>query len=436
MRLIPSAEAEFNERLFVQESKLHKKCLLANRFRGLYVQSPTSWLCTKSRYRLRDMADTPNPPELREPTLDELLAIMHATDRQFWASGSSSPTQREDLLEGYKAAWRAKQQLVTSPPSPEPSESKPKVLPPSKKKSARAGRKRSRNKIITLPPTPSSLHAKLSEVIRGNPFWSAIGMIVGGIGAYVSSAFLVLAGWIVLTVVICRADFFEGKANKTRWVGNATISLIIASVLILLLIALRPKQENVQTVQTQLTPTMQPGLRSFLIPDNYPTPPNPCGSVPPSEKIALVGSLATTFPQELKSFSLIRIGGEDVLSVEENAPSGIVINAVIRNENNELVATITKNIFHSYAPNDYDVRSNDHSIQIIDSHDVMILYVRYLNPQAIKVLGTFRSADHRRVRVDEGRFFIGAQENDMMVCNHGGGTDKDWWKTDAVLLVE
>jgi hypothetical protein len=60
------------------------------------------------------------PPKPREPTIDELLALMHADEIAFWKSGSGSPKQREEFLEGIKERWR--NTPVNSIPQPSPSE--------------------------------------------------------------------------------------------------------------------------------------------------------------------------------------------------------------------------------------------------------------------------------------------------------------------------
>src|SRR5215213_1986113 len=113
------------------------------------------------------------PPESREPTLEELLPLMHADELAFWKSGSGSPEQREEFLESLKARWRAAQEPVGTPPSPAPPERKPdnreiKNPPPARspspppqseekpeKKPTRTGQKRIRSK---QPPkgTPSN----------------------------------------------------------------------------------------------------------------------------------------------------------------------------------------------------------------------------------------------------------------------------------------
>jgi hypothetical protein len=128
------------------------------------------------------------------------------------------------------------------------------------------------------------------------------------------------------------------------------------------------------------------------------------------------------------------MGGDDVLSVEWNSPLGIVINATIRNQQNELIATITKNVFHSYAQNDYTVTSDDHSILILNSKDEIILYVRYLNSRAIKIMGVFNHPGSPTVRVEEGHLFVGKGGMSGQVFNQASGDGK-WYDLKAVLVV-
>jgi hypothetical protein len=191
---------------------------------------------------------------------------------------------------------------------------------------------------------------------------------------------------------------------------------------------------NTQINIQQAKATMQAGLRSILIPANDPMPDTPDFVIEPDRKAMFVGPFITSFPIELKSFSLIQIGGEDVLAVEWNSDLGIVINATIRNENGELIAAITKNVFHSYAPNDYTVTSDDHSILILNSKDEIVLYVRYLNPRAIKAMGIFNHPGHRTVRVEEGRYFIGKSEIAARIYGKAAGDGP--WALKAVLVVQ
>ena len=189
---------------------------------------------------------------------------------------------------------------------------------------------------------------------------------------------------------------------------------------------------NTQIISTQAT--MQSGLRSLLMPANDAMPDTPNFLIEPERKAAFVGNMVTSFPLELKSFSLIQMGGDDVLSVEWNSTLGIVLNATIRNQANELIATITKNVFHPYAQNDYTVTSDDHSILIVNSKDEIILYLRYLNPRAIKVMGVFNHPGSPTVRVEEGRTFIGQGGFVGQVYGKASGGGH-WYDLKAVLVV-
>jgi hypothetical protein len=180
--------------------------------------------------------------------------------------------------------------------------------------------------------------------------------------------------------------------------------------------------------------TMQAGLRSLLTPGNDEMPATPGLVIEPDRKAAFLGNIVTTFPIDLKSFSLIQMGGDNVLSVEWNSPLGIVINAELHNENDELVATIKKNVFHVYAPNDYTVTSDEHSILILNSKDEIILNVRYLNPRAIKAMGVFNHPRSPTVHVEEGRCFVGQQEISGQVYNKASGGGH-WYDLKVVLVV-
>jgi hypothetical protein len=115
---------------------------------------------------------------------------------------------------------------------------------------------------------------------------------------------------------------------------------------------------------------------------------------------------------------------------------GIVSNAILRDERGRLVATITKNVFHSYAPNDFEVKSDDHQILILNSKDEVVLYVRYLNARAIRARGIFNHPPTPTVKVEDGRFIIGtgvvAGDFFSLVSRESVGK---WYQLRAVLVI-
>jgi len=146
---------------------------------------------------------------------------------------------------------------------------------------------------------------------------------------------------------------------------------------------------TVLTAISQATGQPKPHpIRGLLIPANDPSPLSPY-PIPDLYKAIYFGDGVATVNPARNAFTLIKIAGEDVLSFE-NTASGILINAVFRDEAGKEIATITKNVFRATSTSDYEATSPDqHSLLILDGQDRQVLYVRYLNPKAIKVLGVF-----------------------------------------------
>lgn len=193
---------------------------------------------------------------------------------------------------------------------------------------------------------------------------------------------------------------------------------------------------------TQVSQT-QHGLREILIPANDQTPPNICDDQKDivsrfanrdSMKLALLGPAAALYPQREKPISLITIAGQSVLEVE-GARTGIVLNATLRDETGRLLAEIKKNVWQSHAPNDYDVRSDNNQILILNSKNQVILFVRYLNPNTIKVLGTFNVPNRPTVTVEEGQILIGKRKLVINACAIDSAPEGSWAQMKSLLEI-
>lgn len=142
-------------------------------------------------------------------------------------------------------------------------------------------------------------------------------------------------------------------------------------------------------------------LRGLLVPAYEPSPANPCRYAPDSAFFLYYGNSVTWTVNTGVTLNVIKFAGENVLSFERT-PSGIVVNAIIRDEKGDEVATIKKNVFRARYGSEYDATSQDaHSILVLNSKDQVVLYVRYLNPQAVKVLGIFRRPNRPPITVNE-----------------------------------
>lgn len=211
---------------------------------------------------------------------------------------------------------------------------------------------------------------------------------------------------IILTVVI----YFGGVTYKSK--GEKTWSMWFY------------KQPQPTSIIATTTPSTQieQKLRGFLVPDNNPSPTNNCGKIPSNAVTLYFGGSAAWTTNTF--FNLVTINHEHLLSIE-NTSNGLLINAVLRDEKGEVVARITKNVFQAKKNNKYESQSPDtHTIQVIDDKNRLILYVKYLNPKAIKALGIFQYPNHDPVIIDEDNQMLGRVQMAGGVCFEIAGETK------------
>lgn len=231
---------------------------------------------------------------------------------------------------------------------------------------------------------------KFRRFSEHNLFLGGLGVIITAIGFLVPGVILsgiaLIAGGLMITVAIKRHNFFEGKAKLLQKFGNPCISVIIATVLAISWVFLQPKP-------------VEQKLHAFLVADDKPSPPSKC-PVPPDAIGVYIGN--STAWATKSSFNLLNIDGEIVLSFER-ASDGLFLNAILRDENGEVKAKIIKNVFSAYDNSDYDAQTPDaNTVNVFDKkNDQIVLSVRYLNPKAIKVLGTFKRQNKEPVIIND-----------------------------------
>ena len=94
---------------------------------------------------------------------------------------------------------------------------------------------------------------------------------------------------------------------------------------------------------------------------------------------------------------------EQLLGVRKT-PDGLLLSAKIRTKDNRIVAEVIDNVFH-INPNNYYRRDrpDPHTLKVFDQEGNAVLDVRYINPNAIKVLGTFYSGNRPPIVISEER---------------------------------
>jgi hypothetical protein len=143
-------------------------------------------------------------------------------------------------------------------------------------------------------------------------------------------------------------------------------------------------------VESRPAPVPRPIPQSgLLVPANDTVPHNPCTGVeiPPGGLLVLFGGHAAI--AKAGTTTILRLEGEDVLSVGR-IPGGMSLDTIIRDVEGSEVARITKNVIRLAPDSAYRVeRPDPHTVAVIAPDDSQILYVRYMNPTTMSFAGTF-----------------------------------------------
>jgi hypothetical protein len=128
----------------------------------------------------------------------------------------------------------------------------------------------------------------------------------------------------------------------------------------------------------------------LLRPASEPTPPTACSDVPKNALILVFGPSASYTAAPNHTF--LRVAGEDILSISRKN-EGIAVSAKIYSSDRKIVAEIIDNNFHINPSNYFRrERPDRHTLAIFDQQGERVLFIRYLNVSAMKILGKFHTA--------------------------------------------
>lgn len=157
-----------------------------------------------------------------------------------------------------------------------------------------------------------------------------------------------------------------------------------------------------------------------LRPGGEPTPPNKCDESPdPSRPFKILfGKSGILAPRGVK-FTPITIGTCDVLSISWTSGGEINVDARLFDEDGKLLASVHDNVFDSVtAPNLHLSRQGSLStLSVTDDAQHELLYVRYVNADAMVVRGRFGCYGHATVRFDD--YGIHTKTTEMVAHDHG-----------------
>jgi len=109
-----------------------------------------------------------------------------------------------------------------------------------------------------------------------------------------------------------------------------------------------------------------------------------------------------------------------IITIDKDSYGGILLTADIRDsENNDIIARISNNEFTINHNNILNMSRPDRStLSVIDQAGNQVLSVRYLNPSAIRLLGTLYYAPHQAVEIKPDRMIAG-RGNFIGMCQIG-----------------
>lgn len=198
--------------------------------------------------------------------------------------------------------------------------------------------------------------------------------------------------WITTLVVLFSLLSFhfyrsiQNKLYKILLVVFAVILFIYSLLRIYFLIF--PKIDKVAENEVNINRFRESLDLGIITPSNEPVP-NINIPLSPKDLIILLGK--TTVVARINEDSCQIIVKDEIpyLTIKKNI-YGLFVDALIFDESGILACTIKNNVIIKNL-NNYStiVRPDAHTFQIKDSKDRLVLYIKYLNPTTISLIGTF-----------------------------------------------
>jgi hypothetical protein len=175
--------------------------------------------------------------------------------------------------------------------------------------------------------------------------------------------------------------------------------------------ALLKKEDDQFVHEEQLTES----LNGKLVPASDPTPSNSCGPVPATSILVMIGEESQHNAATIAGFpAAILANGFSNIRIDRD-PGGMAVVALdIRASDHKIIARLNRDGFVVNRNNYLEMKRDRSTLQIIDEYGVEVLYVRYLNPQALAIRGTLRLPDNSTMA-------IGLPKGMTYTCANGVG---------------
>jgi hypothetical protein len=181
-----------------------------------------------------------------------------------------------------------------------------------------------------------------------------------------------------------------------------TVLLVAAYIMVSgeLIIYERREAASEPRRQTEQAPSV--ATTGVLVPAREPTPPLPPACELKEGEIAVFLGRAFVATNSYP-VTVFRMAGESMLSFERRS-DGISLDAKIRNDQNQQVVTIVDSRYSVLPNSGYTVINEDgdkSTLVVLTPENKKALYIKYLNPQAVRVAGEFYHEGVKPISIDE-----------------------------------
>lgn len=136
-------------------------------------------------------------------------------------------------------------------------------------------------------------------------------------------------------------------------------------------------------------------LRGKLTPANDTTPPNPCGADTPQGSVVFLygdnAALARRFPHTV--LGSLTLG--PLIALDRSEGGSLIVLMTIRAPDGKIIAQLDE---HGYRVNQHNItemrRPDRSSLILTDEYGAEVINIRYLNPQAVRIDGSFHYPGH------------------------------------------
>jgi hypothetical protein len=156
-----------------------------------------------------------------------------------------------------------------------------------------------------------------------------------------------------------------------------------------------------------------------LLPANEATPPASCVEKPDQAELVMAFGANRVIGNGAGPFSPIKVGDCTVIALRREG-AGLMMKAVFYDWNNDVAFMVNDNIYQPTMPLQLrPFRPDPHTFVILDRFDKEVLYLRYLNPHAVRIRGRFLCGEAPQAVIhDDGILFGGFRIGGVFFRQH------------------